>query len=779
MRALLMLYMVKYLFEPGRIEGVLGLAAVKTALELVFGRLDPQPLASQLFGFYTGLAYSTPILGGILADRVLGQRRTVIIGGVLMAIGHFLMAFEALFLIALVMLILGIGAFKPNISTQVGALYAPGDPRRDRAYSIFYIGISIGAFLAPLVCGTLAVLFGWHYGFAAAGIGMLASLAIYLCGSHTLPADTLPPAREPAARAPLDPGERRSVLTIIGLCAWVALFWAAYDQQGNTLLLWVEDFTDRSIDLWIWRGQIPSPFFLSLNPLMIFVFAPLLVRMWAVQSRRGNEPLALSKMAFGCFCLALANLLMALAAWTSAGEASPLWLLGYFALSTIGELHLAPVGLALIFKLAPARMVSMMMGIWFATTLPADILASSAGREVEVLVAPLATLQAVLRTQLGQTSVKDGCRQGGCGSCTVLVDGEPVLSCLLPVADVEGRRVTTLEALTPRRASTRSSGRSSTPTASSAATARRAWRCSPRRSSTTTRTRAATRSSTRSRATSAAAPATSRSSDAIAAAAERGPMTADLHVVGQSVERSDGVGFVTGRAAYTADLTFPGMLHLRMVRSPLHHARIRGVDLSEAERVKGYVRALTHEDVPHNVYTILGLIGVEPEEEFVLAVDRVRYMGEPIVAILAETEAAAIEAAAAVRLDLEELPAVFDMEEALAPGAPVVDPLGHEHVHLRGRHEAQGAAGRRRGGVRGGRPRHRARLPHQPDRARPDRDDRLHRGPRGQRPVHRLHQHPGDLLQPRQHLDHPPAPGQPAAVHRAAWSAAGSAARWT
>jgi proton-dependent oligopeptide transporter, POT family len=379
--ALLTLYMVKYLFEPGRIEGVLGLAAIKTALELVFGRLDPQPLASQLLGFYTGLAYATPILGGILADRVLGQRRTVIIGGVLMAIGHFLMAFEALFLIALVMLILGIGAFKPNISTQVGALYAPGDPRRDRAYSIFYIGISIGALLAPLVCSTLAVLYGWHYGFAAAGIGMLASLAIYLCGSRTLPADALLPMRKPARapRAPLDPGERWSVLAIVGLCAWVTLFWAAYDQQGNTLLLWAEDFTDRSIDLWIWRGQIPSPFFLSLNPVMIFVFAPLIVRMWAVQSRRGTEPLALNKMAFGCVCLALANLLMALAAWTSAGNASPLWLLGYFALSTIGELHLAPVGLALIFKLAPARMVSMMMGIWFATTLPADILAGFLG----------------------------------------------------------------------------------------------------------------------------------------------------------------------------------------------------------------------------------------------------------------------------------------------------------------------------------------------------------------------------------------------------------------
>jgi POT family proton-dependent oligopeptide transporter len=377
--ALLLLYIVKYLFEPGRMDGVLGLEAVKAALEFMFGRLEAQPLASQLLGFYTGLAYFTPILGGVLADRLLGPRRTVIIGGVLMAIGHFLMAFETLFLIALATLILGIGAFKPNISTQVGALYAPNDGRRDRAYSIFYIGINIGAFLAPLVCGTLAVQYGWHYGFAAAGIGMLVSLAIYLAGSRTLPPDPPLVRKTATPPAPLDPHERRSVRMIVALCAWVTLFWAAYDQQGITLLLWAEDFTDRSINLWVWRGEIPSPWFLSLNPLMIFVFAPLIVRMWAKQSRRGSEPRALNKMAFGCFCLALANLLMALAASITAGKASALWLLGYFALSTIGELHLAPVGLALIFRLAPVRMVSMLMGFWFAATLPADILAGFLG----------------------------------------------------------------------------------------------------------------------------------------------------------------------------------------------------------------------------------------------------------------------------------------------------------------------------------------------------------------------------------------------------------------
>jgi len=153
-------------------------------------------------------------------------------------------------------------------------------------------------------------------------------------------------------------------------------------------------------------------------------------------------------------------------------------------------------------------------------------------------------------------------------------------------------------------------------------------------------------------------------------------MSAPLNVVGRSVDRSDGIGHVTGRTLYTGDRTFPGMLHLRMVRSPVHHARLRGIDLSAAERVPGFVRALTAGDVPHNRYTILSLIGVEPEEEFVLAEDRVRFKGEAIAAVLAETEEAALEAVSKVRLDLEELPAVFDVEEALRPGAPVVTHWG-------------------------------------------------------------------------------------------------------
>jgi POT family proton-dependent oligopeptide transporter len=294
-----------------------------------------------------------------------------------MAIGHFLMAFESLFLVALTFLILGIGGFKPNISTQVGELYAPGDSRRERAYAIFYVGINIGAFLAPLVCGTLAAAFGWHTGFAAAGVGMLISLGIYLAGRRSLPVDQIASVRQDAA-VPLDPQERYNVRALLAVAAAVLFFWAAYDQQAITILLWAEDFTERSVNLGFWQGEIPAVWFLSLNPLMIFVLTPFLVRLWTAQAREGRESSALRKMTFGCACLTAAYLLLAAAAGF-AGKASPLWLVGYFAIATLGELCLAPVGLALVITLAPVRMRSMLMGAWFATTLPADILAGYLG----------------------------------------------------------------------------------------------------------------------------------------------------------------------------------------------------------------------------------------------------------------------------------------------------------------------------------------------------------------------------------------------------------------
>lgn len=375
MASLLVLYMVKYLLLPGQAEHILGYGAVKGALESLFGPLGPQPLASQIFGFYTGFAYLTPILGGYLADRVLGQRHMAVIGALLMAAGHFLMAVESMLFVALGLLILGIGAFKPNVSTQVGSLYAPGDARRVRAYSIYYVGINIGAFLAPLVCGTLGTEAGWHYGFAAAGVGMLIATAIYLAGMRHLPPDELH-RRTAGADAPLSACERRAVVGLLSIFALVTLFWATYDQQSNTLLLWIEDFTERRIDLGVWRGDIPTTWFLALNPLMIFVFTPILIRMWATQARLGTGLSTIAKLAFGFVCVALGNLVMVGAAWTLApgAKASSWWLVGYFVVVTLGELHLAPVGLALVSRLAPLRLLSLLMGLWFAATFPGDVL---------------------------------------------------------------------------------------------------------------------------------------------------------------------------------------------------------------------------------------------------------------------------------------------------------------------------------------------------------------------------------------------------------------------
>ena len=382
MRALLVLYLVKYLLLPGHSDHVIGLAALKSGLELIFGPLEPQPFASQIYGLYTALVYLTPVLGGLLADRVLGQRKTVIIGASLMAVGHFLMAFEQLLLIALLTLIVANGAFKPNISTQVGGLYKPGDPRRDRAYSVFYVGINLGAFLAPLICGTLGETWGWHYGFGAAGVGMVIGLLIYLRGLRELPPDELQKAKAAhTEHNALTPEDWRAILALLVLFIPNTLFWATYEQQGNTIALWADTYTDRSIDLLFWRGEIPVTWFQAFNPFMIFAFTPLIIELWAIQSRRGREPSTVTKMAMGCFGVALSYLVMVAAALHlgPGDKSSWLWLFLYFAVITIGELYLSPVGLSLVSKVAPVRALSLMMGVWFSTSFIGNFLAGWLG----------------------------------------------------------------------------------------------------------------------------------------------------------------------------------------------------------------------------------------------------------------------------------------------------------------------------------------------------------------------------------------------------------------
>src|SRR5581483_4748256 len=196
----------------------------------------------------------------------------------------FMMAFEPLFLLALAFLILGNGAFKPNISTQVGSLYAPGDPRRDRAFSIFYVGINLGAFLAPLVCGTLGEELGWHYGFGAAGIGMTLGLAIYLYATRMLPPDGLTRRRAAHDERPMSRVEWRALGAIVLLALPVTFFWAAYEQQGNTIALWAADHTDRTINLLFWSGEIRTTWFQAFNPFMIFAFTPFVLAFWRTQA---------------------------------------------------------------------------------------------------------------------------------------------------------------------------------------------------------------------------------------------------------------------------------------------------------------------------------------------------------------------------------------------------------------------------------------------------------------------------------------------------------------
>jgi len=381
MRSLLVLYMTKYLLLADHSGGVIGLTAVKHALETMFGPLPVQPLSSQIWGFYTALVYFTPIFGGLLADRVLGRRHTVVIGAVLMAIGHFMMATEQLFLFALFLLIIGSGCFKPNISTQVGGLYAPGDHRRDRAYSIFYVGINIGAFLAPLVCGTLGEEVGWHYGFAAAGVGMCIGLGIYL---YALP--QLPPDKSPAfetttgGHAPLTREEWRAIVALLVLFLPNTLFWGCYEQMGNTIVLWADADTDRTLSLAGMHLQIPTTSFLAFNPFMIFAFTPFVVALWSRQAARNSEPSTLTKMTLGCCGLTAAYLIMALAAFhAGAGKASWLWLFGFFVVLTVGELYLSPVGLSFVTKLAPTRLLSMLMGVWLASSFTGGFLAGWLG----------------------------------------------------------------------------------------------------------------------------------------------------------------------------------------------------------------------------------------------------------------------------------------------------------------------------------------------------------------------------------------------------------------
>jgi POT family proton-dependent oligopeptide transporter len=342
----------------------------------------PQAKSSLIYGAYGAAAFFSPFFGGLIADKWLGRTPSVIAGGVMMMFGHFAMAFPALLFPALALVALGNGLFIPPLAVQVGSLYADDDPRKAYAYSAYYMGINLGGFLAPLVCGTLGELYGWHWGFTAAGVGMAIGLIGYCSFLRLLPPE--PKRAELAAedRPDAAPIIRKHVAILLLMVAMVVLFRVGYEQSGNVIALWVRDFTDRSIDLFGWQTEIPATWFQSINPLLIILGTPVLIRIWRSGKKQETTAHLLTRMAIGCVIAAAAMLTMVLAALASgAGGArvSSLWVFAYFVLLTLGELYVIPVGLTLIESLAPVRFASMAMGAWYIAKFLGSLLAGIMG----------------------------------------------------------------------------------------------------------------------------------------------------------------------------------------------------------------------------------------------------------------------------------------------------------------------------------------------------------------------------------------------------------------
>jgi POT family proton-dependent oligopeptide transporter len=367
MVALLVLYMVNYLFLPGHVEHVLGYVTIKHALESVFGPLSTQAMASQVYGIYGFLTYFAPLLGGIVADRILGQRKAVLFGAILLSAGYFAMSVESLFFVGFPLVFFGNGLFKPNISTQVGNMYARGDSRRDRAFSIFYVGINIGGVLGPLICGTLGEDVAWRYGFIAAGAGLAGGLLIYLRGMRELPSDALNRARQVGVvKTPLTTRDWQAVSALITLAILNIFFWGPWYLQFNIMNLWADENTQRHLVLFGREFTVPTTWFLTANGIFIFVLTPLITTLWARQARRRGEPSTVVKMAIGFVLLGLSFLFMLLPVATlgSDHKTGMLWLIAFYGIYTAGELYVSPIGLALVTKVSPPRIVSMMMGMW-------------------------------------------------------------------------------------------------------------------------------------------------------------------------------------------------------------------------------------------------------------------------------------------------------------------------------------------------------------------------------------------------------------------------------
>lgn len=362
MSALLTLYMVKELLLPENAAQVGGLAALRGLFELG-GPISNVAFAALIYGWYAGLVYFTPLFGGWVADRVLGAKRTVMIGAVLMSAGHMAMTFYASFLLALVLLILGSGFLKGNISGQVGTLYpVEAESQRSRGFTIFSTGINIGAVLGPLVTGGVAAAWGWHAGFAVAAALMLVALVTYALGQRHLP-DTRPQRDKAAKAPPLTSDERRRVWVLIAVIALTIPAEIAYPMVWSIGILWVDQWVNLASPL----GTVPSSWFSSVDSFGSILAAPVLIVLWRWQAVRGNEPFSVTKIGIGTGIVAVGTLAFA---WGNLGlnaehSVNVLWALGGFLIMGLAWMYYWPTLLALVSSSAPRSVTSTMMGLAF------------------------------------------------------------------------------------------------------------------------------------------------------------------------------------------------------------------------------------------------------------------------------------------------------------------------------------------------------------------------------------------------------------------------------
>lgn len=360
MTALVVLYMVNQLLLPGHVEQIAGFAGFRAALESLFGPLSTQALASQIFGLYSGFVYFTPLLGGMIADRWIGQRNGVVIGALSMSGGHIAMAFDQSFLLALLLLVVGSGFLKGNISAQVGALYPREDEaRRTRGFLIFSTGINIGAVVGPLLCGLLAQVYGWHYGFGIAAVFMLLGLATYLRGYRYLPARV---ERKKFEGARLTAADWRVIFALIAVMIITVFQSTSYYQLYNVNPIWIQQHVAADVGSF----KIPVPWYQSLNSFASIVGVPLVFWIWRRQSLRGGEPGDLAKIGMGAWISAASNLILVIAIFISgSGPIHPIWPFLYSSALGISFLYYWPTLLALVSRAAPAKVNATLMGLAF------------------------------------------------------------------------------------------------------------------------------------------------------------------------------------------------------------------------------------------------------------------------------------------------------------------------------------------------------------------------------------------------------------------------------